>query len=451
MSVADVVVPSLDVSITQLNSTLTYSRVRAVLARVSMRARASAARPEWPAWLSEYSAWHHQHRQTPNARFLMYSCHARMNVHAGHAACGGHGNRIRQILWTLQMAAATHRVLLVDWVSPENLEDYLIPGEVDWRPNAHERATLGGTDAPLVHRMAWPNANLEQPPTDKYVRVTAGMPGCCEERLANRSIQSFHGSIGTLYRFLFRPTAAFRQQVHAARVKLFGAAVPYVSMHVRMGDSADGTLLGKTSGFVTRIKDHRSTLAQAAIGIACISSAAPGHPLFVATDNAALKAALAAREPAMVNATHLVASAAFRRVVVTGCTDCMVNAVHRHNDTLNPAGRHATFVDVALLAGGRDFVYMGAASNYALWAEGWRGLSGNYSLAFPGLGGVNLLARRGGKVVCSRWLDAVTRRGNTRLLNSADVGLARDGVLSTSQRPTSVAEVNYLRSLNSDL
>ena len=33
-------------------------------------------------------------------------------------------------------------------------------------------------------------------------------------------------------------------QVHATRVQLFGGgAVPYVSMHVRMGDSAEGGLL----------------------------------------------------------------------------------------------------------------------------------------------------------------------------------------------------------------
>ena len=363
----------------------------------------------------------------------MYSCHSWMNVHksGGHAACGGHGNRVLQILWTLQAAAVTRRVLLVDWLSPENLEDYVMPGEVDWRPNKAERATLRGSDQPLVYRQAWPNAQSEPPPPERYLRVTAGMPGCCSERVANRSMAAFQGGIGRLYRYLSRPTAAFRQQVHAARVKLFGAAVPYVSMHIRMGDSADGSLLGKTSGFATRIKDERCTLAQAAIAIACISSAAPGHPLFVATDNAALKAALAARDPAMINATHLVAGlfgsdAAFRRVVVTGCTDCMVNAVHRHRDTLRAEGLHSTFVDVALLAGGRDLVFMGATSNFARWAEGWRGLPGNYSFVFPGRGGAALLNRRGkvgprarGMVVCSEWARKVARRGTARLLNGS--------------------------------
>ena len=74
------------------------------------------------------------------------------------------------------------------------------------------------------HRQAWPNAQSEPPPPERYLRVTAGMPGCCSERVANRSMAAFQGGIGRLYRFLFRPTAAFRQQVHAARVKLFEAS-----------------------------------------------------------------------------------------------------------------------------------------------------------------------------------------------------------------------------------
>ena len=81
---------------------------------------------------------------------------------------------------------------------------------------------------------------------------------------------------------------------------------------------------------------------------------------------------------------------------------------------------------MALLAGAQDFVRMGQLSNYATWAEGWRGLPGNYSFAFPGRGGVALLNRRGkvgprarGKVVCSEWIRKVARRGTARLLNGS--------------------------------
>ena len=53
-------------------------------------------------WLREYAAWHSEHRHAADARFLMFSCQARMSgISMGRRgrqsqvdtpACGGHGN-----------------------------------------------------------------------------------------------------------------------------------------------------------------------------------------------------------------------------------------------------------------------------------------------------------------------------------------------------------------------
>ena len=126
-----------------------------------------------PAWMQEYAAWHRQHRNDPDARFLMYSCHEQMNGQRA-GACGGHGNRIKQICWTLRAAAASRRVLLVDWASPEDLEEYVAPVAVDWRPNAAERALLSGASSPQVYKFTWPDTASKPPPAVKYLRVTAG-------------------------------------------------------------------------------------------------------------------------------------------------------------------------------------------------------------------------------------------------------------------------------------
>jgi len=377
--------------------------------------------------MHEYASWHEQHRNDPDARFLMYSCHDQMNGQK-ITRCGGHGNRIKHICWTLRAAAASRRVLLVDWLSPEHLEEYLLPVAVDWRPNDAERAILADTaDASSrvpVHHFGWPDVGTAPPPVDvKYVRVTGGPPGKhADSKCYNCT--GFHASFNSLYRFLFRPTAAFREHVHATRVQLFGGgAVPYVSMHVRMGDSAEGSLLFNTSRFLSRIRDSRFTLSKAALAIACVSSAAPALPLFIATDNAALKVALAAREPASINATNLVASTAFRRIVVSGCTGCMVNAVHQRDGALDADGLRATFVDIALLAGGVDFVHMGQSSNYATWAEGWRGLGENGSFDFP-----TQFNERSGKAACAHWL-ADKGHGNARALDRGEARHSTDGVL----------------------
>lgn len=122
-----------------------------------------------PAWMQEYAAWHRQHRNDPDARFLMYSCHEQMNGQRA-GACGGHGNRIKQICWTLRAAAASGRVLLVDWLSPERLEEYLGPVAVDWRPNAAERALFSGGGSShagsglYVHKFGWPDLRTAPPP-----------------------------------------------------------------------------------------------------------------------------------------------------------------------------------------------------------------------------------------------------------------------------------------------
>ena len=243
-----------------------------------------------PAWMDDYAVWHRRHRNDPGARFLMYSCHDQENGQrtgdVDFRVCGGHGNRIKHICWTLRAAAASRLVLLVDWQWPENLEEYLGPVAVDWRPNAAERAILSDASSPpRVHKFNWPNVRTVPPPEeDKYVRVTGGssnsaecynctgfqaghlsrspiaLPTCLpdlrdpEGRSVAPALQllrawqqpqapgaptpapaptpastsaptptstptparTLQASFNSLYRFLFRPTAAFRQQVLCA-------------------------------------------------------------------------------------------------------------------------------------------------------------------------------------------------------------------------------------------
>ena len=83
----------------------------------------------------------------------------------------------------------------------------------------------------------------------------------------------------------------------------------------------------------------------------------------------------------------------------------------------------ATFVDIALLAGGVDFVHMGQASNYATWAEGWRGLGENGSFDFP-----TQFNERSGKAACAHWL-ADKGHGNARALDRGEARRSTDGVL----------------------
>lgn len=105
----------------------------------------------------------------------------------------------------------------------------------------------------------------------------------------------------------------------------------------------------------------------------------------------------------------------------------MVNAVHRKDGALDAEGLRSTFVDIALLAGGVDFVHMGQASNYATWAEGWRGLGKEGSFHFP-----NHFDVRQGKAVCTQWLaERLPDKGHasSRALDRGAASRSTHGVL----------------------
>merc|ERR1712151_1345583 len=88
------------------------------------------------------------------------------------------------------------------------------------------------------------------------------------------------------------------------------------------------------SNFFTSVRDARFTYQRAVEGISCVAGSSE-LPLFVATDSAELKAALLGRNLSTllgpVNSAFLAHHHALSRVVAHGCSNCMVNAVHKHN------------------------------------------------------------------------------------------------------------------------
>ena len=117
---------------------------------------------------------------------------------------------------------------------------------------------------------------------------------------------------------------------------MFGRdTAPYQALHVRMGDAAEGAAFDRRS--VPR-KDIRFSHATALHMIRCVR-AQSNLPIYVATDNAALKQAIRTRSlaplslqnAAITRGSKQVASKIFDRVVTTGCVGCMINPVWHHN------------------------------------------------------------------------------------------------------------------------
>mmetsp|Transcript_18047 Transcript_18047/g.60545 ORF Transcript_18047/g.60545 Transcript_18047/m.60545 type:complete len:250 (+) Transcript_18047:560-1309(+) len=142
-------------------------------------------------------------------------------------------------------------------------------------------------------------------------------------------------TLGCLLRALFAPSAWLAAAVEARRRELFGDS-PFEGVHLRLGDGAAGTAFRPGTVPTT---DRRMTVDGAVSVMRCLASAG-SSPVFVATDNARLKAAILAgkrgggggggsggEEVALTRSGggRLVLPPALAgRFRAQGCADCMV-------------------------------------------------------------------------------------------------------------------------------
>ena len=252
---------------------------------------AAAASRECSTWLDEYAEFHRKHRYRPDAQYLVYTCRklmpdVRNSENMRSQSCLGIGDRFRLIAFMVRVAAAYKRVLLIDWESPAPIERYFSPARIDWRLTAHESEDL--TRRPLFR---WSGPLQHEPPAQRYTRVFGNAQWFESIRLPNgRPLNdSMAVSLSCLWRFVFTPSARLRRIIAARQAAMFGTAGrAYNALHIRMGDAAIGVAFDQRT---VPQKDKRYTHAAALHMIQCVK-AQSALPIFVATDNAALKQAI---------------------------------------------------------------------------------------------------------------------------------------------------------------
>ena len=305
-----------------------------------------------------YEQFHRQHRFLPDSQYLIYTCRASMPGTNRH--CLGVGDRFRLIGFMLRVAAAFERVLLVDWQSPMPINVFFAPKTIDWRLNESERLQTTGL---RVHRWL---GHLHAPlPSDRYLRVTGNAP---YESQFPGSSDFFAPPFSTAWNFLFEPSEQLQQAVHARRTALFGSK-RYIGLHIRMGDRAPGTAFDPIT--VPR-RDTRLTHDEAAHIVQCVKAEHAGQPVFLATDNAALKSAVQHPTASSLAGASLASTGAsiFKDVFVQGCTACMVNPVFLHE--FPNASVEDIFVELLLLARSSCFYFL--PSNFANLVRAIRGV-----------------------------------------------------------------------------
>lgn len=91
------------------------------------------AKPDLPAWINNYVAWHKEMRRLFPGSLLFEDPKApKLLVRTCLGLCGGLNDRLGQLPWDLYLANQTQRVLLLHWHRPVPLEHFLLPNELDW-------------------------------------------------------------------------------------------------------------------------------------------------------------------------------------------------------------------------------------------------------------------------------------------------------------------------------
>jgi hypothetical protein len=351
-------------------------------ASVSLRVRVPA--DSRSGWIRRYAAFHRSQRHSAGARFLVFQCHHWQSM------CGGFGNRIHTIIFLLRAAAAWNRILLIDWRAPVPLEVHLEPNLAlfDWRPTATERSALsdagwkGNADSLplLLNGGPLKQANLAGPwntnftsGAARFVRATGmvwyslpcfgGEPYTCHGGIKEGS----HSMLSPCFSALFQPSTMLATQTQQWLNSTLGIAHSYNSIHIRMGDTSSGNRM------VSQVKTGRDLRLAPEHAVHAIMCAVTGNdlPLFVATDNSALRDALTVQEPEQfLTSTAWVSfcgkapwttlwackgavQAAFRRTLVQNCSNCMSNAVTSQDFSLQAIT--GVFVDAMLLARSEAF------------------------------------------------------------------------------------------------
>lgn len=250
---------------------------------------------EAPDWLHRYREFHMTNRGNDSARFL---------VHEGHQhTSGGFGDRLHGIGFSLRLAAATNRVLLLRWKFPADVTNFFIPNQIDWRVHnamipALEETPLLWWHASQYPRVKGPNPNISvsfTAPTfntlwpQRVVRISHNYRwyfplNATSAKQGPESQKEGH----CLFSFLFNFSPTVESIAANIIEETYGRAThKYVAGHLRIGGliGEDKTIvrgMDRFGGLLSVLSCSISLAAQSGINV-------QDTPIFLVTDNNDLK------------------------------------------------------------------------------------------------------------------------------------------------------------------
>jgi hypothetical protein len=184
-----------------------------------------------PDWFLEYERFHAAHRGRPDTKYLVQSAD-------GSVLVGGLGDRLNGALFSLRLAYALKRVLLIHWTQPYKLESFLQPNlRVNWSADGID--LKGSMAQNFIDNGGWARPELRDGSLlqshDTFLNIYVNAPvnwtchGC--PVLASE----WSPEAACIWQRMFRPVHAVIEQAQQELGQALPEAMPYAAVHLRLG------------------------------------------------------------------------------------------------------------------------------------------------------------------------------------------------------------------------
>jgi hypothetical protein len=173
-----------------------------------------------PLWIQEYISWHRRMRsQFPGQSIITDPNAPPILVRICLGLCGGLHDRLGQLPLDLYLANQTGRILLIKWIKPQPLEEFLIPplDGIDW---VFPRGVPGwGTDCKTLNECA--KQVRSQPQIPGNIGDTR-LEGTSFEKLVDDNIQLLNGQMKDIKAVTFQIMGHLSEDVLEKKLRLLG-------------------------------------------------------------------------------------------------------------------------------------------------------------------------------------------------------------------------------------
>jgi hypothetical protein len=304
-------------------------------------------RPSLPHWMTDYFQWHSQQVTSltvsswDSKKYLVLYCGTRTN-------CGGISDRLKPLPFLVLLAYRSQRVLMILWIKPAPLEEYLVPpqGGLDWRVPDWLRLELVKADPHTAIETRHVVDYTERLTNETVLFTKIQVPTAGQDYYDSQSdsLSTYQTVYHSLFRTFFTPAPRLQALISSKMKDNNLVPGQYSSAHLR-------------AMYGNRVyRDPYETIALTVNAVNCASNLLPGSPVYFAAD--------------IKFAVQVAQEYGRQRSLPVAALDFLEDPLHLDKDdawqTRDSSAYDDTFVDLYLLAQSRcvayRYVVIGAAS-----------------------------------------------------------------------------------------